>query len=368
MNPIEKVKSQLRNHGIEPKATGTNQWESRCPAHEDRKPSLSISRGDDGRALLWCHRGCETSEILKALSLTEQDLFSNNGASSISKWDRSPQTKRSFPTWEEAAAVYQEGSPDYDWTYTNEIGKPVGKVLRWDNDGTKTVRPLSNEGDQWFLKQMPALRPLFNLPKLRDAHTIYVCEGEKATDACERLGFTPATTCAGGSKATGKTDWSPLASKNVVIFPDNDQAGEKYAQDVYRLAHEAGASCVHVMPLLELVPGKEHGKGDDLADVLREDESSQRAMHERVQARLASRPASESRRTPDVARPRVIAVSASTAITAARRTEGSALVTSTKPTIAAAASAQRYRNVSLESNGDSATRTNTRRCINPRRR
>ena len=33
-------------------------WQARCPAHEDRQASLSVSTGDDGRVLLHCHAGC----------------------------------------------------------------------------------------------------------------------------------------------------------------------------------------------------------------------------------------------------------------------------------------------------------------------
>ncbi len=40
---------------------------ARCPAHEDRLPSLSISNGNDGRLLLYCHAGCSFREIIQAL-------------------------------------------------------------------------------------------------------------------------------------------------------------------------------------------------------------------------------------------------------------------------------------------------------------
>ncbi len=53
-------------------ATG---WTAKCPAHDDRAPSLSISEGADGRTLLKCHAGCATPDILKALGLQMSDLF-----------------------------------------------------------------------------------------------------------------------------------------------------------------------------------------------------------------------------------------------------------------------------------------------------
>lgn len=40
---------------------------ARCPAHEDRNPSLSLSDGDNGWLLLKCHAGCDFRAITAAL-------------------------------------------------------------------------------------------------------------------------------------------------------------------------------------------------------------------------------------------------------------------------------------------------------------
>jgi hypothetical protein len=49
-------------------------WSARCPAHDDEKPSLSVSVGDDGHTLVYCHAGCKTDAILKAVDMTFKDL------------------------------------------------------------------------------------------------------------------------------------------------------------------------------------------------------------------------------------------------------------------------------------------------------
>lgn len=51
------------------------EWSVRCPAHEDRSPSLSIGLGEDGRFLLHCFVGCSPESIVKAVGLTMRDLF-----------------------------------------------------------------------------------------------------------------------------------------------------------------------------------------------------------------------------------------------------------------------------------------------------
>ncbi len=58
-----------------------------------------------------------------------------------------------------------------------------------------------------------------------------VVEGEKCADSADAIGLL-AVTSAGGSKAAAKTDWKPLASRSVVIIPDNDEPGRKYARQV----------------------------------------------------------------------------------------------------------------------------------------
>lgn len=50
-------------------------WSARCPAHEDRSPSLSVKSLPDGRILVHCFGGCGTDEVLGALGLTMTDLF-----------------------------------------------------------------------------------------------------------------------------------------------------------------------------------------------------------------------------------------------------------------------------------------------------
>ena len=57
------------------KSTGPGRWLAKCPAHEDRSPSLSIRELDDGRVLLHCFAGCEIGDVLDALGLELADLF-----------------------------------------------------------------------------------------------------------------------------------------------------------------------------------------------------------------------------------------------------------------------------------------------------
>lgn len=60
-------------HGV--RQTGPDRWLARCPAHEDRSPSLSIRELDDGRVLLHDFAGCDVESILAAIGFKLVDLF-----------------------------------------------------------------------------------------------------------------------------------------------------------------------------------------------------------------------------------------------------------------------------------------------------
>ncbi len=73
-DPLQAVQDALEAHGAGPSGP-VHKFTARCPAHDDRSPSLSVSEGADHRALVHCHVGCETRDIIAAIGLTWSDLF-----------------------------------------------------------------------------------------------------------------------------------------------------------------------------------------------------------------------------------------------------------------------------------------------------
>jgi hypothetical protein len=51
------------------------QWSACCPAHEDRRPSLSVRETPEGAVLLFCFSGCGPEAVVAALGLQLGDLF-----------------------------------------------------------------------------------------------------------------------------------------------------------------------------------------------------------------------------------------------------------------------------------------------------
>lgn len=100
--------------------------------------------------------------------------------------------------------------------------------------GDKWIRPMHHDGRAFGLSEPPAPavgKPLYHLPELlADASPAYVVEGEACADALAALGVIATTS--GSADSADAADWSPLRGRNVVIWRDNDAAGERYARAV----------------------------------------------------------------------------------------------------------------------------------------
>lgn len=79
LEPIELVLDGLRGRGLAIRQTQPSAWLAQCPAHDDRRPSLSITRLDNGRVLIHCHAGCSPQAIVDAIGLDMADLTPPNG-------------------------------------------------------------------------------------------------------------------------------------------------------------------------------------------------------------------------------------------------------------------------------------------------
>ena len=150
------------------------------------------------------------------------------------------------------------GKPSRLWPYRSADGELAGYTARWDRPGGgKEIRPLILEDGRWCLKGIPRPRPLYNLQAVRkhpDA-PVLVVEGEKTSDAAGKLlsSYVP-TTSMNGAKAAQLSDWTPLKGREVVVWPDNDPDGQRYARKVAALVLTAGASSARIVRLPEGLP------------------------------------------------------------------------------------------------------------------
>ena len=220
-----RLSNGLEHKGCDPLQNGAG-WKARCPSHEDQRPSLVVTEGDDGKVLIDCKAGCKTESVVKDLGLTWADLFPP-------KPGAMPKTRvQGFEAFDRAV----------NWK-AGELGATLGANWKYNADfvvqrfnfpdGGKSFVPLSRVNGRWHLKDPAGKLPLYRVDSLAAASIVFVLEGEKCADLVCDLGLV-ATTSAIGSKSAKKTDWSPLYGKTVVLIPDNDEPGEKYINELAR--------------------------------------------------------------------------------------------------------------------------------------
>lgn len=180
-DPVQTVLEALKRAGSRGIMTKAGErWQYQCPTHEDRKPSLTVSRKSDGTVLLKCHAGCSTEAVLSSLGLEMKDLFPNvqDSGNHVRRKDPTDQKasdqKRSdqkdngkvYPSAREALRSYGFGKPHAYWTYEDANGDRAMVTGRWNRNGEKTYRPVHKTHAGWKQGALPPPRPLYNLPVL----------------------------------------------------------------------------------------------------------------------------------------------------------------------------------------------------------
>ncbi|MFF5201748.1 hypothetical protein ACFY3B_19315 [Micromonospora parva] len=201
-----------------------------CPAHVDGSPSLALSQGEDGRALVYCHAGCETPSVLAALKVPMARLFSP-ASRPAADYARMVGLRLDFPPVSTVTGRGR-GSPGargYRLVAAHDYGQHV--LYRWRNAaGKKDLiwETRTPNGD------IPGLRgtPLTALPLYREREVkmavaadepVLVVESESSVDALR--GFY-ATTWAGGAANPNLPRLARvLSGARVVVIPDNDDPG-----------------------------------------------------------------------------------------------------------------------------------------------
>ena len=182
-----------------------------CPAHDDTRNSLSITEGEDGRTLLYCHRGCTYEQITAALDIPRK---SGDGSRRIVA----------------------------EYNYLDEQSKLLYQVLRFSPKGFSQRKP-DGQG-KWSYRLNGVRRVLYRLPELlasEPSMLVFIVEGEKDADCLISLGFV-ATTNAGGAGKWCNEYNQYIHGRPVVIIPDNDESGRKHAEKVAQAIHSEAAS------------------------------------------------------------------------------------------------------------------------------
>ena len=258
---------------------------ARCPGHDDKTPSLSISDGENGRLLVKCHAGCEQERVIDALKA--RDLWPE-AARSTSTTRRTTKAKpRPAPNDAQVPdfrALFKQEPVDF-WDYTDQKGRLIGYTARLEGRDGKKILPVIHNGKTWISEAFPEPRPLYQLPALasRPDAPVLVVEGEKTCCAAQALlDDQVVVTWPGGTNAVGKVDWTPLAGRRVTLWPDADAPGKKAANQVATFLLRIGAATVRAVKLPDGLP-----QGWDLADPIPEDMDINQLIADAIDMRAA---------------------------------------------------------------------------------
>jgi len=214
----------------------------RCPFHEDKHASAGIYEtggvwrfkcqvptcgfcGDifDVRARV-AKRPVE--DILRAES-------ANNRPPDAISSPATPKAERVFASFDDVERAIP-GQVEGRYTYTNPDDDAVDMLVvrfRKAGEGKRFFQYKPHPAGGFTFGAPPKPWPIYRRDLLRHDSLAIVTEGEKSSDVLNALGII-ATTSPGGSGNASNADWSPLGGKSVFLWPDFDEAGEKYMSEV----------------------------------------------------------------------------------------------------------------------------------------
>ena len=230
---LTTVHDALSAAGCDPRWRG-ERLESRCPAHEDRSPSLSVGRGTKQPVVFHCHAGCHPETITKALDLSWQELCEparRNGHGRL-------------------------GDPVAEYRYVDESGRQLFRVVRYPNKQFR--QHAANGAGGWAPKLGDARRVLYRLPDVLAAieggEEVWLVEGEKDADRLRAEGVV--ATCNPMGAGSWRPDYTATftgRAARVNLIADRDPEGYRHAHQVAGVLGAAGAS----VTVLEPATGKD---------------------------------------------------------------------------------------------------------------
>jgi len=304
---------------VELKKRGT-EYKGLCPFHDEKTPSFAIFTGNDGNDRYNCH-GCGAKGDHLQFLQDYYQLDFNDAVNRLAEGSllastttaKRKTTRQQKPVeWQDAIAPPDQPAPatlwvcrdDGEWQETpvvkawayrdtdNNLISYACRVEFTKPDGTtgKDVIPVcwrvhTTTGEaKWKQGALPAPRILYGAELLNASPNanIVLCEGEKATDAARRILAGKPIICmtwAGGCKAVSKADWSLLANRKIVGWPDCDSQTDKRTGELLPYHEQGGmaamlaiadATAEHgsTMRIVRVPqPGGEWPSGHDLADL-----------------------------------------------------------------------------------------------------
>jgi hypothetical protein len=267
MTDYTDVKNRLREY-LERKGTNYDQKKKTysCPNHSDENPSATIYENKDGH-MLYCPVCSKSFNIFAVASMLEnipddkehfgELIKSVNSTLGIADMKQDKPKEKKQPDYvtlprETAKDIYtrerilelfkmsKHSKLDMDkvkiinsWPYTDKDGNISGMDVRFeDGINGKEVITFWYNGKSLKISGAPVL--IYNLQEVMSYgnKSILIVEGAKCCETAKTLeGFIPCS-WSGGSAKVSLASWNFLANREVLILPDDDEAGIKAAKNI----------------------------------------------------------------------------------------------------------------------------------------
>lgn len=203
-HPARFDKIFLELKGLETTAKG---WKCRCPAHDDRSPSMDVWITDDGWLGLYCYAGCTREDILHSIGCVHADLGPERSGG-------------------ERVERYQKTTITNVYSYCDEEGRELYQVVRMEPKG---FRQRKKEPDGSYTYSVSGVRKvLYHLDELtaQPKRMVFIVEGEKDVDNLRDLKLLATCNAGGAGKwLDGYTE--SLKGRHVCLIPDHDKEDAK---------------------------------------------------------------------------------------------------------------------------------------------
>lgn len=218
--------------------TTGNAW--KCIVHGDKHASGSVYEKDGA----WhfkcmtatCGWGGDLFDVMawQQKKPVEDILRGLSSGNRHAQRKESPRTFASVADLEEAAKATGAGNCEGIFTYTNPETKKADMIvvrLRLPDGGKKFWQNHLLPDGRVEMTAPPKPWPIYNRTRVKNAGRVLCVEGELKVHALAKLGIV-ATTSPGGANNAENADWTPLAGKEVFLWPDKDEAGIGHMQRV----------------------------------------------------------------------------------------------------------------------------------------
>lgn len=261
-----------------------------CPFHSEDTPSFTIFTGQDGVQRFHCFgcgergdvldfvqkiKGVDLKEAIRVLGgeLRRENIAPRKIADPVDPYAGivplppagEIKAGRRVTLWNPKRGKSGTITPSMVFPYRAADGSLIGYVLRHDlQDGGKETPmvmwcEVPGQGAVWCRYPFPKPRPLFGLDRLASGKQVIIAEGEKCATVGAAITGRLFISWPGGTYGIHHTDWSPLAGRSVVIWPDADGPGHDTAAKI-------GAILLGMGCTVKMIDVSDKPKGWDIAD------------------------------------------------------------------------------------------------------